>query len=271
MRNPIFISVVLLAFLACCGGKEEKVRAKPTTKTHTAPAPAPAPEPEAVPETRVAKRPGLVKVSDDPELNKAVTSMSKGGPGKKSMSVLRRRFKAAIPALLQGMKHRISNVRANSARVLIFLHKEKNKRFTKEVVSALIDRLKNEVDKDVRSLITKTLAKAKDKRFNETFTEVLKNDASAAVRSNAAKGLGLNRAKSSESALIGALSDEDTWVRMEAATALRKLNSRKALPALVRTLSDANSMVRDRVHKALKAITGKSHPANPSAWSAYAQ
>lgn len=271
MRNPILISLILFVLVACGGEKDQKESAKASPPPQTAPTPAPEPEPEVVPEASKVERAGLVKVSDDPELNKAVTAMTKGGPGKKSMTVLRRRFKAAIPALIKGMEHRVSNVRANSARVLIFLHKEKKKRFSKEVVSALIARLNKEGDKDVRSLITKTLAKAKDKRFNEVFTKVLRNDPSADVRSNAAKGLGLNRAKSSESALITALSDEDTWVRMESATALRKMNSRKALPALVRTLSDANSMVRDRVHKALKAITGKNHPADPAAWSTYAQ
>lgn len=269
MRRPIFISVVFLFFIACGGGKKDEAIAR--VAPQPSPAPVPVPEPEVVPEPEAEKLPSRVKVSDDPEINKAVTSMTKSGPGKKSMAVLRRRFKESIPALILGMEHRTANVRANSARVLIFLHKEKKKRFSKEVVAALVERLEKEIDKDVRALIAKTLAKAKDKRFNEVFTALLKNDSSPDVRSNAAKGLGLNRASGAESSLIGALSDENTWVRMEAATALRKLKSRNALPALVRTLGDANSMVRDRVHKALKSITGKNHPANPSAWSAYAQ
>ena len=268
MRHSILISMLLTALMFGCGGKEEDKPAKVQ-----APPPPPPPEvvPEPEPEPKVAKVVGLVKVSDDPELNKAVTSMTKSGPGKKSMVVLRKRFKAAIPALVRGMEHRVSNVRSNSAMVLIFLHKQKNKRFSKDVVNALSLRLKEEKDKDVRALIAKTLAKAKDKRFNDVYLDLLKNDTSSDVRSNAAKGLGLNRAKKAELSLIEALNDEGTWVRMEAATALRKLKSRKALPALVRTLKDGNSMVRDRVHKALKSITGKNHSSNSDAWSAYAR
>ena len=81
----------------------------------------------------------------------------------------------------------------------------------------------------MRALILKTLAKAKDKRFNKVLESLLSNDPAADVRSNAAKALGLNRAKSAEGALILALNDEDTWVRMEAATALRKKKSRKSI------------------------------------------
>jgi hypothetical protein len=264
--RKLFLAMLILFLMGACGSsKEEKVVAKPTPQPP--PAPAPVVEPEPVVEKKLT---GIIKVSDDPELNKAVTSMLKG-PGKKAMTVFRKRFKDAVPALVNGMKHRRSNIRSNSAQVLVFLHKEKRKKLSKDLVKALSLRLEKDSDKDVRALILKTLAKAKDKRFNDVFVLLLANDPSPDVRSNAAKGLGLNRAKSAESALITALNDEDTWVRMEAATALRKLKSRKSIASLVRLLSDPKPMVRDRVHKALKSITAKNYSADPAAWSSYAK
>lgn len=86
------------------------------------------------------------------------------------------------------------------------------------------------------------------------WARIVVEDADADVRAQAARALGLRRAKLSVDSLVRALADTDAAVRMHAAVALGRIGDAKAAPALYASLNDADVFARHTRIQALRAI-----------------
>ena len=191
-------------------------------------------------------------LSSDAKLRSSLLRLRSNRPSKAWIRKLKSNRKSASQALIQGLWHQHTNVRSQSASLLAEIGAK-----GPDVEAALRRSLRTEPDSDVRSIACKALVTLKFRSFVPLLIELLGRDGAHSVRSNAAYALGTIGDKRATDALIGALSDKETWVRLRAVTAMRRVRNKKAVPSLERALSDPNILVRQAAVRSLKAITGR--------------
>ena len=121
----------------------------------------------------------------------------------------------------------------------------------------LIEVMKNDQKRDVRSVATIPVARIGGARGVEPLIGTLRKEVDPIVVWGAELALGEIRDVNAVEALIVALKDEEWIIRQGAAEALGKIQDVRAVEPLIKALDDENQRVREAANKALEKLNVK--------------